>query len=64
VEYSFIAVRLSFPCATVTALPGAESAGTYQEKTRAKRVKRPETAEMGAGKREPIPNETRHLAVH
>jgi len=34
------------------------------KKTRARRVKRSETAEMGAGKRELIPNETRHLAVH
>jgi len=31
-EYSFIAVRLRFLCATVTVLPGAESAGAPKKK--------------------------------
>jgi hypothetical protein len=49
VERCFIAVRLRFPCATVTALPGPK-APVPMKKTRARRVNWPGTAEMGAEK--------------
>ena len=49
VEYSFIAVRLRFPCATVTAFAGCrKSAGTHEEDAGQAGEPRPETARMGA----------------